>query len=105
MKFILISLLAIVLNISLCVADFPKPTAIYANHKTLIEPDIYDLYWNVVDNEQIEFEVHVKNADEPLSWLAFGISSTGGTVPTPENTPPVQAPRPSQGVSSFRRSV
>ena len=51
----------------------PNPTEIYANKIILVEPDVYNLYWNYTETD-ILFELHVKN----LGWNAFGLSPTGG---------------------------
>lgn len=49
-----------------------SPTEKYTNNVTLIEPDIYYLYWNHTDTDII-FEIHVKNK----GWAGLGISPNG----------------------------
>ena len=63
--------------ISLCQSSNPfKPTESYT-HKMVIdedEPELYTLLWKLNNNDEIIFEVHVKNN----GWIGIGISSNGG---------------------------
>ena len=63
---------------------FPSASSNYVNHRTLVSPDIYDLYWNIseviepIKQEELHLitaELHVKNAN---GWIGFGISPNGG---------------------------
>ena len=62
-KIILISFLIGFLN------GAPTPTYNYTNFLTLVEPDVYYLYWTYT-NSDILFEIHVK----ANGWAGFGIS-------------------------------
>lgn len=55
------------------VSSIEQPTALYANNATLMEPDVYLLYWNFTESDII-FEIHVKTN----GWAGFGISPNGG---------------------------
>ena len=55
--------------------DLPTPTSMYTNKLTLVEPDVYILYWNYTSND-IVFETHVKVGNK--GWSSFGLSPNGG---------------------------
>jgi hypothetical protein len=77
MKIQLFLTILIALNgINVIKCDFPPATMVYMNHKVLMQPDIYQLYWNTND-DNITFEVHIKNSNEN-GWGAFGLSPNGG---------------------------
>ena len=63
----------IILALLIPISHANNPTDIYLNHRVLVEPDIYHLFWNYSSSD-VTFEVHVKHN----GWVAFGISPTGG---------------------------
>jgi hypothetical protein len=72
---IAIIVLLIFCNVKLINCAFPEPIGNYTNHKVLIKPDIYEVYWKTTKTN-VMFEVHSKNGQNNR-WAAFGLSQGG----------------------------
>jgi hypothetical protein len=75
MIFLVITSLFIINNVHFMNCAFPEPMDDYPNHKVLIAPDIYEVYWRTTQTD-VMFEVHSKNSGNNR-WTAFGLSPTG----------------------------
>ena len=53
-----------------------EPSEIYTHHDSVFDsdPSQYHVYWKILSNDQIQFEVHVKT----LGWVGLGVSTNGG---------------------------
>jgi hypothetical protein len=76
LKYLIAILVSIIAqNVQLMNCAFPEPIGNYTNHKVLIKPDIYQVYWRTTKTD-IFFEVHSKNGQDDR-WTSFGLSPDG----------------------------